>query len=237
MFTTWRRSTSPYPAATRSPRRTSASPSRAARAALFPAWCLRRPQSARGRALHGSVGNYEKRGYRYGLPLAELGVAVVVVAVLVVETYASRADLATSFIGRALQITETMFDTDAYAGLKALATRPDIDAAHVALMGFSHGGMATTYALYDTIRPAGPGRAALRRARRLLRPASPASPTAGRPVRRCSCSTAAGTSSSMPTAAPKSPWTFGGGSAVDVIVYPDAVHQWDGEMRPRLRVS
>src|ERR1700712_5007070 len=66
--------------------------------------------------LHGSVGNFEERGTRYGLPLAELGVAV-----LVPETYASRTDLAHSFTGRALHITETMFDADAYAGLRALA--------------------------------------------------------------------------------------------------------------------
>ena len=181
--------------------------------------------------LHGSVGNYEERGYRYGLPLAELGVAV-----LVVETYASRTDLATSFIGRALHITETMFDADAYAGLRALAARPDIDASHVALMGFSYGGMATTYALYDTIAdrldPDGPRFAAhvAYYAPCIARFAD--SRTTGAPllmlyggrdelIHADRCAEIARD-------------LRGGGSAVTVVSYPDAVHQWDGEMEPRL---
>ena len=181
--------------------------------------------------LHGSVGNYEERGYRYGLPLAELGVAV-----LVIETYASRTDLATSFIGRALHITETMFDADAYAGLKVLSARADIDAAHVALMGFSYGGMATTYALYDAIAdrvaPDGPRFAAhvAYYAPCVARFAD--SRTTGAPLLmlyggrdqlihpdRC---------------AEIADDLRHGGSAVTVIDYPDAVHQWDGEMMPRL---
>ena len=181
--------------------------------------------------LHGSVGNYEERGYRYGLPLAELGVAV-----LVVETYASRTDLATSFIGRALHITETMFDADAYAGLKALAARGDIDASHVALMGFSYGGMATTYALYDTIAdrldPGGPRFAAhvAYYAPCIARFAD--SRTTGAPllmlyggrdelIHADRCAEIARD-------------LRDGGSAVTVVSYPDAVHQWDGEMQPRL---
>lgn len=181
--------------------------------------------------LHGSVGNYEERGYRYDLPLAELGVAV-----LVVETYASRTDLATSFVGRALHITETMFDADAYAGLKALAARPDIDASHVALMGFSYGGMATTYALYDAIAdrldPGKPRFAAhvAYYAPCIARFAD--SRTTGAPllmlyggrdelIHADRCAEVAAD-------------LRGGGSAVTVVSYPQAVHQWDGEMEPRL---
>ena len=181
--------------------------------------------------LHGSVGNTEERGYRYGLPLAELGVAV-----LVVETYASRTDLATSFIGRALHVTETMFDADAYAGLKALAARPDIDASHVALMGFSYGGMATTYALYDTVAdrldPDGPRFAAhvAFYAPCIARFAD--SRTTGAPllmlyggrdqlIHADRCAEIARD-------------LRGGGSAVSIVSYPEAVHQWDGEMEPRL---
>ena len=181
--------------------------------------------------LHGSVGNYEERGYRYGLPLAELGVAV-----LVVETYASRTDLATSFIGRALHITETMFDADAYAGLKALSARADIDAAHIALIGFSYGGMATTYALYDTIA---------------ARLAPHGSRFAAHVAYYAPC--VARFADSRTTGAPLLMLYGGqdqlihadrcaevaadlrrGGSAVTVIDYPEAVHQWDGEMMPRL---
>jgi dienelactone hydrolase len=181
--------------------------------------------------LHGSVGNFEERGYRYGLPLAELGVAV-----LVPETYASRADLARSFTGRALHITETMFDADAYAGLSALAARPDIDAAHVALVGFSYGGMATTYAMFDTVAdrlaPHGP---------RFVAHVSYYAPciarfadvrTTGAPllmlyggkdelIHSGRCAEVADD-------------LRAGGSAVTVIDYPEAVHQWDGEMMPGL---
>ena len=181
--------------------------------------------------LHGSVGNYQERGYRYGLPLAELGIAV-----LVVETYASRTDLATSFIGRALNITETMFDADAYAGLGALAARPDIDQAHVALMGFSYGGMAATYALYDAVA----GRLAPQAPRFAAHIAYYApcvarfadSRTTGAPllmlyggrdqlIHPDRCAQIAND-------------LRGGGSAVTIIDYPEAVHQWDGEMAPRL---
>ena len=181
--------------------------------------------------LHGSVGNHEERGHRYGLPLAELGVAV-----LVVETYASRTDLATSFVGRALHITETMFDADAYAGLKALAARPDIDVSHVALVGFSYGGMAATYALYGTIAdrldPGGPRFAAhvAYYAPCIARFAD--SRTTGAPllmlyggrdelIHADRCAEIARD-------------LRGGGSAVTVVSYPEAVHQWDGEMAPRL---
>ncbi len=181
--------------------------------------------------LHGSVGDTEERGYRYGLPLAELGVAV-----LVVETYASRADLATSFIGRALHITETMFDADAYAGLAALAARPDIDAAHVALLGFSYGGMATTYALYDAVAdrlaPIGP---------RFIAHIAYYTPC----IARFADSRTTGAPLLMlyggrdqlihpDRCAEIAHDLRGGGSAVTIIDYPEAVHQWDGELAPRL---
>jgi dipeptidyl aminopeptidase/acylaminoacyl peptidase len=43
--------------------------------------------------LHGSAGNAVERGERYGEPLAAMGVAV-----LVIETYASRPDLGSSYL-------------------------------------------------------------------------------------------------------------------------------------------
>ncbi len=181
--------------------------------------------------LHGSVGNYAERGYRYGLPLAAMGVAV-----LVAETYASRADLARSFIGRALNITETMFDADAYAALDLLSQRPDIDRAHVGLVGFSYGGMAATYALQETVaaRLARPGE-------RFAAVASYYAPciarfddvrTTGAPllmmyggrdelIHADRCAAVAND-------------LRRGGSAVTIVDYPEAVHQWDGEMAPRL---
>ena len=181
--------------------------------------------------LHGSVGNVVERGYRYGLPLSAMGVAV-----LTPDTYASRADLGRSFVGRALHITETMFDADAYAALDALWHRPDIDTAHIALIGFSYGGMATMYAMQRTItdRLARPGE-------RFAAFASYYGPciarfddvrTTGAPllmmyggrdqlIHRDRCAQVADD-------------LRRGGSAVTVLDFPDAVHQWDGEMAPRL---
>ncbi len=104
--------------------------------------------------LHGSAGMIYDRA-KYGPQLASMGIAV-----LLVETYDSRRDLATSFIARVLNITETMFVADAYAALHYLANRPEVDGHRVALAGFSYGGMATEYALYaqmaDALSPDGP---------------------------------------------------------------------------------
>ena len=182
--------------------------------------------------LHGSVGNYRERADRYGPPLASLGVAV-----LVPETYASREDLGRSFIGRALQITETMLDADAYAALRLLVADPAIDPSRIALMGFSYGGMATEYALYRTVAdrfvpPSGPHFAAhvAYYAPCIARFAD--TRTTGAPLlmmyggkdqlihpERC---------------AQEADDMRAGGSAVKITVFPEAVHQWDGEMAPRL---
>ena len=102
---------------------------------------------------------------KYGPQLATMGMAV-----LLIETYDSRRDLATGFIERVLNITETMFVADAYAALTYLAARPEIDPRRVVLVGFSYGGMATQYAMLcaDCRRP-GSEWAALRGSCGLLR--------------------------------------------------------------------
>lgn len=180
--------------------------------------------------LHGSAGNVAERGERYGVPLAAMGVAV-----MVVDSYASRPDLGDSYIARVLHITETMFVADAYAALRALAARPDIDASHVALVGFSYGGMAATYALYAQMadRLAPPGLRFIAHAAYyapcIARFAD--SRTTGAPLlmlygqddelmRADRCEQIAQDLRS-------------GGSDVRIISYPGAVHQWDGEMQRR----
>ena len=119
-----------------------------ARAALPAARCVAHASRAGGGAA-ARLGRQLRRSAAgaTGLPLAAQGDRRAGWS----ETYASRTDLGRSFIGRALHITETMFDADAYAALDALAHRPEIDAAHVALMGFSYGAMATQYAATRTI--------------------------------------------------------------------------------------
>ena len=182
--------------------------------------------------LHSSAGRVAERGERYGVELAAMGVAV-----LVIETYDSRPDLGASFIERVLNITETMFVADAYAALGYLASRPEIDVHHVVLAGFSYGGMAATYAMYsqmaDALAPRGPD------GRRLLFTGHAAfyapciarfrdNRTTGAPLlmlygqedelmipRRCN---------------EIADDLRRGGSQVTIITYPGAAHQWDGHM-------
>lgn len=175
--------------------------------------------------LHGSAGNADERAETYGPPLAAMGVAV-----MVVETYASRTDLGTGFIERVLNITESMFVADAYAALSYLASRPEIDPSHVVLAGFSYGGMAATYAVYaqiaDVLAPHGPRFAGHVAFYAPCIARFDDSRTTGAPVlmlygeqdqltRPDRCKQVADDLRQ-------------GGSAVEVIGYPGAVHQWDG---------
>jgi len=180
--------------------------------------------------LHGSAGLIADRA-KYGPQLAAMGVAV-----LLVETYDSRADLGTGFIERVLNITETMFVADAYAGLRFLAAQPGIDPTRVVLTGFSYGGMATEYAMYaqmaEALAPEG-----LRFAGHVAYYAPciarfTDSRTTGAPllmlygaedelIRPDRCAQVAAD-------------LRAGGSAVEIISYPGAVHQWDGGMPRRL---
>lgn len=181
--------------------------------------------------LHGSGGVLYARELTYGPQLASMGVAA-----LVIDSFAARRDRATSFIGRLLEITESMVLADAYAGLAFLAERPEIDPKRVALVGFSYGGMSTMYALNaavaDKLSPSGlrfaghvafygPCIARFEDRR-----------TTGAPLlmlwgggdelidaERCSA-----TAEDFRA----------GGSPVETVVYPTAVHQWDGSgpLRP-----
>ena len=180
--------------------------------------------------LHGSAGMIYDRA-KYGPQLASMGVAV-----LLIETYDSRPDLGNGFIERVLHITETMFVADAYAGLHYLTDRPEIDARRVALAGFSYGGMATEYAMYAQIAEA-------------LSPEGPR--FAGHVAFYAPC--IARFEDSRATGAPLLMLYGGqdelirpdrcaevaadlraGGSTVQIIAYPDAVHQWDGGLQRRL---
>ncbi len=180
--------------------------------------------------LHGSAGMIHSRA-QYGPQLASMGIAV-----LLVRTYDSRSDLGTGFIERVLNITETMFVADAYAALRYLTTRPEIDPRRVVLAGFSYGGMATEYAMYaqiaNALAPNGPrfaGHVAFY-APCIARFAD--SRTTGVPllmlygaedqlIRPDRCAQVADD-------------LRAGGSEVDIVSYPGAVHQWDGGMPRQL---
>ncbi|MGH6959950.1 MAG: dienelactone hydrolase family protein, partial [Dongiaceae bacterium] len=96
--------------------------------------------------LHGSSGVLAARELAYGKQLAAMGIAV-----LVVDSFGGRRDRGSSYIERLLNITETMFVADGYAGLDYLASRPEIDPKRVVLVGFSYGAMASMYALMSEV--------------------------------------------------------------------------------------
>ena len=96
--------------------------------------------------LHGAGGVLYPRELTYGRQFARLGVAA-----LVVDAFAARRDRAVGFVERLIEITETMLVADAYAALRHLAGRKDIDPRRVALVGFSYGGMASIFAAYQQV--------------------------------------------------------------------------------------
>jgi len=96
--------------------------------------------------LHGAGGVLTNREPVYAAQYARMGIAA-----LVIHVYEARNDKGWGFIERLLNITESMFLADAYAGLRYLAKRPEIDGSRVALIGFSYGGMASMYAAYRQV--------------------------------------------------------------------------------------
>ena len=96
--------------------------------------------------LHGARGVSDAREVAYARQFAAMGLAA-----LVVDVFASRQHLATSFIARVFEITESMSLADAYAALGALAALPEVDADRIALVGFSYGGMVTLYAAHEQV--------------------------------------------------------------------------------------
>ncbi len=181
--------------------------------------------------LHGSSGVLAARELTYGKQLAAMGIAV-----LVADSFGGRRDRGSSYIERLLNITETMLVADGYAALNHLAARPEIDPHRVVLVGFSYGAMATMYALMtevaDRMAPAG-----LRFAGHvefygpcIARFADHR--TTGAPLLMLYGGDDQVVDNARCTAFADD--LRAGGSKVDVIVYPGAVHQWDGAFGRRL---
>lgn len=108
------------------------------------------PPGKRGRAstpvvilLHGSAGVREAREHTYGRQFSAMGIAAVVV-----DVFAARNGRQQGFVGRLINITETMMLADSFAALRwAGQNHPSIDTRRSFVMGFSYGGMAAMYAL------------------------------------------------------------------------------------------
>jgi dienelactone hydrolase len=203
-----------------------ASPKATARATLFMPPGKHQPGSLPAVImLHGSGGVLWAREMTYGRQFASMGVAA-----LAIDVFAARRDLAVGFIERLLNITESMMLADAYAGLRYLAEQhPGIDPKRVALVGFSYGAMASMYAMNARVAAQlGKGLAFAGHVAfygpciaRFSDPRTTGAPllylygTADILIDRARCEEFAGDLKK-------------GGSAVEIVAYKDAPHQWDG---------
>lgn len=179
--------------------------------------------------LHGAAGIDEHREPTYARQLAAMGIGAAVV-----DVFGARRDIATSFTDRVIRITETMALADAYATLAWLKARPEIDGSRVAVWGFSYGAMASIvatnaaiadrfaalYRLGDTRFAAhvafyGPCIIGFEEPRTTGAPVLMAWGDRDAIMDPADCQTTAATLRQ-------------GGSRVQTIVYPGAVHQWDG---------
>src|SRR3954447_11652224 len=175
--------------------------------------------------LHGAGGVLAAREHTYGRQIATMGAAA-----LVVDVFGARRDRATGFTERLLEVTESMAIADAYAGLRFLAARPEVNPGRVALVGFSYGAMATMYALsagVAALMAPGGERFAAHAAfygpciARFVDPRTTGAPllilygTGDALIDPVRCEEFAADARR-------------GGSRVDVVAYPGAVHQWDG---------
>jgi dienelactone hydrolase len=175
--------------------------------------------------LHGASGVQSVRELTYARQFAGQGVAA-----LVIDVFAARRDRATGFVNRLLQITEAMFLADAFAGLDYLAARPEVDGARVALIGFSYGGMVATYAAYAQVAerylPEGPRFAAHVAFYAPCIAEFQDSRATGAPLLMLYGGRDAivdpGRCARIAEQLEK------GGTEVETIAYPEAVHQWDG---------
>lgn len=184
--------------------------------------------------LHGAGGVLTAREMTYGRQFAERGVAA-----LVVDVFAARRDFAMGFLNRLIHVTEAMFLADAYAGLRFLEERGDIDMDRVALIGFSYGGMVSTYAAYRQVADLyartearfaahvafyAPCIADFRDSRATGAPLLMLYGTDDALVDPGRC---AGVARALER----------GGSEVRTVVYPGAMHQWDGAWKGPRRMT
>lgn len=175
--------------------------------------------------LHGSGGVLGARELTYGRQFAAMGVAA-----LVVDAFAARRERGMSFTDRLINITEAMMMADAYAALRWLAARPEIDPQRVALVGFSYGGMASLYAAYEQVARAFSAPELRFAGHAAFYPPCIAQfedgRTTGRPVLILKGSEDELVADARCEQAAED--LRAGGSPAQFILYPGAYHQWDG---------
>lgn len=184
--------------------------------------------------LHGAGGVLAPRAPTYARQLAAMGVAA-----LVVDAFAARRDMATGFVERLLHITEAMLIADAYEALAWLNARPEVDGSRVAIVGFSYGGMAAVLAAYAQVAEAyAPGGLRFAAHAGLYAPCLARfedDRATGAPVIMLMGARDAITDEARCRAVARE--LKAGGAAVELVVYPEAYHQWDGVFSGPFRIG
>ena len=181
--------------------------------------------------MEGLGGLKESREIRYGRMLADRGYVA-----LVVDSFGARRLAHTIEPWRALRVTTAMMLADAFSGLHFLKQDLAVDPAAISIIGCSYGGMVSVLAAYEQIRSLFARSCAERFAGHVT--------YYGCSVPRLEDSTAAGGSVLMLMAERDRNVSLTrteqialdlrqGGADVELKIYENAYHQWDGSERKK----
>jgi dienelactone hydrolase len=175
--------------------------------------------------LEGLGGLKNSRERRYGSYLAEHGLVA-----LVIDSFKSRNAAQYGDLGRAVRVTEAMMTADAFAGLSHLAAHARVRADRVHIIGFSYGGMIAVLTAYEQLAelflPGGPRFAGHLSYYGCSVPRLHAPKATGAPVSMLLGERDANVS--IPRIRAIADDLRRGGSPVEVTVFRDTYHQWDG---------
>lgn len=185
---------------------------------------------------HGLGGLRDSRERVYGAMLAQNGYVA-----LAIDSFKSRGAAKDLEAVRALKVTESMILADAFAGLRYLAARPDVDENRIYIMGFSYGGMIAVLGAYEQLAemflPGGPRFAGHVSYYGCSVPRLESPVTTGAPVTVMVGAKDYNVCIDRTREIAKD--LERGGSKTDLIVFPEAYHQWDSadDWRPFVRFS
>ncbi len=200
---------------------------------------LYRPERVDGRApgvivSEGLGGLHDSRERGYGRKLSAEGHVV-----LVIDSFKSRGVGKNGDLVRAYTVTELMMLADAFAGLAYLASRPDVDAGRIGIIGFSYGGMVSVLTSYsqlaDLFLPQGPRFSTHLSYYGCSIPRLANPTTTGAPVKILLGGLDRNVS--IPRTNQIVADLRNGGSDVEMKIFDEVYHQWDGEDETRRHVN